>query len=65
MVTIKRISDVPYSVDWDSAPLSVVANHERPMPDSFISDDGMGVTPLFHEYIRPLVGDLPEYTSLD
>jgi 6-phosphofructokinase 1 len=26
------------------------------MPDLFISDDGMGVTKAFEDYLRPLVG---------
>ncbi len=64
MVTIERECNDPYRVSYGSAPLASVANHERPMPDEFISDDGMGVTPAFHDYIRPLVGRLPDYASL-
>ncbi len=64
MVTLERVSNDPYRIEFGSVPLSQVANHERPLPDEFISADGMGVTPAFLEYLRPLVGDLPEYTSL-
>jgi 6-phosphofructokinase 1 len=64
MVTIERESNSPYRVSFGSAPLKEVANHERPMPDKFISADGMGVTRAFREYIAPLVGELPRYASL-
>ena len=64
MVTIDRESNNPYSVTFGAAPLARVANHERPLPDEFISVNGMGVTEVFHDYIRPLIGELPQYTSL-
>ncbi len=64
MVTIDRSSNDPYQITFGSAPLSEVANHERPMPDEFISADGMDVTPAFMDYIRPLVGELPVYARL-
>ncbi len=64
MVTFERVSNAPYSMKFGSAPLANVANHERPLPDEFIAADGMGVTPAFHEYLKPLVGPLPEYTNL-
>lgn len=64
MVTIDRESHDPYSIAFGSAPLERVANHERPMPDEYISADGFGVTEEFRQYIWPLVGDLPEYVSL-
>ncbi|MFV0445012.1 MAG: diphosphate--fructose-6-phosphate 1-phosphotransferase [Planctomycetaceae bacterium] len=65
MVTMNRVSDSPYAIDFGTAPLADVANHERPMPDKFIAADGMSVTPAFRRYIEPLVGNLPEYVSLD
>ncbi|MDA1016254.1 MAG: diphosphate--fructose-6-phosphate 1-phosphotransferase [Planctomycetota bacterium] len=64
MVTIDRLGNDPYKVGFGSTSLAGVANQERPMPDEFISEDGMGVTESFHEYIRPLVGEMPRYTSL-
>ncbi|MDB5334637.1 MAG: pfp 1 [Planctomycetaceae bacterium] len=64
MVTFERVSNNPYSIKFGSAPLASVANHERPLPDEFIAVDGMGVTPAFHEYLKPLVGALPEYANL-
>lgn len=65
MVTIERESNDPYVVRFGTIPLAQVANHERPLPDQFISADGMGVTPAFRRYIEPLVGPLPEYAQLD
>ena len=53
MVTFERASNEPYSITFGSAPLSKVANHERPLPDEYIAADGMGVTPAFHEYLKP------------
>ena len=64
MVTLDRESDDPYRLSYGSAPLASVANHERPMPDEFISEDGMDVTEAFDRYLAPLVGELPEYASL-
>lgn len=64
MVTFERVSNNPYSIQFGSAPLANVANHERPLPDEYIAADGMGVTPAFHEYLKPLVGPLPEYANL-
>lgn len=65
MATLDRVGDRPYRIAFGSVPLAEVANHERPMPDRFISPDGFGVTAAFRRYIQPLVGDLPEYARLD
>jgi 6-phosphofructokinase 1 len=66
MVTINRTNRAgePYAIDFGTIPLSEVANHERPMPDHFITKDGFGVTKAFLEYVSPLVGKLPDCTSL-
>jgi 6-phosphofructokinase 1 len=66
MVTIERTSKPKeaYSTRFGTVPLSEVANHERPMPDNYISKTGMDVTQAFLDYARPLVGDLPEYACL-
>ncbi len=34
------------------------------MPDRYISKYGLYVTKAFLEYVRPLVGELPEYADL-
>ena len=66
MVTMQRTnkSSEPYAIDFGTISLSEVANHERPMPDNFISKDGFGVTKAFLDYAAPLVGELPKYASL-
>ena len=53
-----------YQIDFGTISLSEVANHERPMPNNFISKDGFGVTKAFLDYIQPLVGELPTYATL-
>jgi 6-phosphofructokinase len=59
MVTVK-----PNAKSWGTAPLSEVANAARPLPDKFIGPDGMSVTKACLAYLKPLVGELPEYGSL-
>jgi ATP-dependent phosphofructokinase / diphosphate-dependent phosphofructokinase len=65
MVTMNRRNQPreKYEIDFGTISLSEVANHERPMPDSFISADGFGVTEGFLDYISPLVGELPTYAT--
>jgi len=66
MVTMQRTNKAgaPYTIDFGTISLSEVANHERPMPDNFITKDGYGVTKAFIDYASPLVGPLPSYSSL-
>ncbi|MDO4549745.1 MAG: 6-phosphofructokinase [Planctomycetia bacterium] len=61
MVTIIRNSNTPYTWSLGEAPLKDVALGEKPMPDEFICDDRLFVTDACLEYLRPLVGELPEY----
>jgi 6-phosphofructokinase len=67
MVTIERTSkrNEPYASGFGTIELSKVANDERPMPKKFISKDGLFVTKAFLDYANPLIGELPEYFSLD
>jgi ATP-dependent phosphofructokinase / diphosphate-dependent phosphofructokinase len=64
MVTIERARAKQYRPEFGTILLSEVANRERPMPDGYIAEGGMDVTPKFLKYARPLVGDLPEYANL-
>lgn len=66
MITMHRTGQPgePYAIDFGTIPLKEVANHERPMPDQYISKDGFGVTKAFLQYVEPLVGELPEYVTL-
>ena len=67
MVTIDRVSKrgEPYATDFGTIPLGKVANAERPMPQKFISKDGLFVTKAFLDYANPLIGDLPSFFDLD
>ncbi|MFA9421314.1 MAG: 6-phosphofructokinase [Gammaproteobacteria bacterium] len=55
MPTIDRVSNQPYRWEIGSANLSEVANVEKLMPMSYISDDGFGITDLCREYLYPLI----------
>ncbi len=57
MATILRAPGAIYSVRYDKAPLSVVANSERTFPAAWIAPSGSDVTDDFVRYARPLVGD--------
>jgi 6-phosphofructokinase 1 len=74
MPIIERLQDDPYQWQIRSVPLAQMANKERMVPDTFISDDGMGVTDLARRYIQPLIAGeayppyrangLPDYARL-
>jgi len=65
MVTLVRESNSPYKCSLGTAPLSEVANGEKPMPDEFICNDRLFVTESCLKYLRPLIGDLPDYVRLE
>jgi 6-phosphofructokinase 1 len=65
MVTINRESNSPYKYSLGSAPLSEVANGEKPIPDEYIANDRLFVTEACLEYLRPLIGELPDYARLE
>src|SRR5215471_3512008 len=73
MPAIRRLSDAPYRWDIIEAPLSEVANREKPVPPDFISTDGYGITATARRYLAPLVigeayppfkNGLPDYVRL-
>jgi ATP-dependent phosphofructokinase / diphosphate-dependent phosphofructokinase len=64
MVSIIRESSSPYRWSLGTAPLNEVALGAKPMPDEYITSDGTFVTPACIEYLKPLVGPLPEYIRL-
>lgn len=65
MIAINRLSDNPYRVEYGKALLKDVAVNTRPMPAEYFNADGNNVSPLFIDYIKPLVGDLPEFVELE
>ena len=65
MVTIDRVSNSPYAVKYSKAPLADVAVRAKPMPDSYINAAGNHVTSECLDYLRPLLGEVPEYVTLE
>ncbi|MBI9018992.1 MAG: diphosphate--fructose-6-phosphate 1-phosphotransferase [Phycisphaerae bacterium] len=49
---------------FSTAALSDVAVKAKPMPDEFINEEGNFITDAFLEYVRPLVGEMPDYSTL-
>lgn len=71
---IERLADEPYRWQVSEAQLGDLANVEKMMPDSFISEDGFGITDECRRYLAPLIeGEayppyhrgLPQYQRLD
>jgi 6-phosphofructokinase 1 len=63
MPVIKRTSNNPYRWKIEEASLGRLANREKMMPKSYISSDGMGITPAARRYLSPLIQgeDYPPY----
>jgi len=63
MPVIKRVSNNPYRWKIEEAALGRVANREKMMPKSYITEDGMGITPAARRYLAPLIRgeDYPPY----
>ncbi|TWT31358.1 diphosphate--fructose-6-phosphate 1-phosphotransferase [Blastopirellula retiformator] len=57
MSTILRNEGPVYSVRYDKAPLSEVANSERTFPKEWITPNGYDVTDDFIAYAKPLLGE--------
>lgn len=64
MVSIVRESSNPYRWSLGTAPLSEVALHEKPMPAEYIDEENLFITPACVDYLKPLVGPVPEYARL-
>jgi 6-phosphofructokinase 1 len=65
MVSIERISDKPYKIKFGKVPLKDVAVTARPMPMEFFNSEGNNVSPAFISYIKPLIGELPDFIRLE
>jgi 6-phosphofructokinase 1 len=65
MVSLKRISDKPYKVEFDKVPLKDVAVAAKPMPLDYFNAEGNFVSSKFYDYMTPLAGDIPDFVQLE
>lgn len=65
MVSIKRVSNNPYTIEFGKVPLEEVAVAAKPMPREYFNEAGNNVSPSFIEYIKPLAGEIPEFVRLE
>ncbi len=65
MMALVRTSDKPYRWHIETVALADVANLEKKMPRSFISEDGFHITADCRQYLAPLIGgeDYPPYRN--
>ncbi len=73
MLTLERVSDIPYEWKLGVLPLAQVAGFERKIPKEFIADDGFHITQACRDYLLPLIqgesfphfkDGLPDYVRL-
>jgi ATP-dependent phosphofructokinase / diphosphate-dependent phosphofructokinase len=64
MVTMERVSDSPYKIEYGKVSLRDVAVAARPMPPEYFNSEGNFVSEKFMNYMRPLTGDLPGFVRL-
>ena len=59
-VSFKRVSDNPYKLEYYRNELENVAAKTRHLDDKYINAEGNNVTDAYIEYLKPLVGELPQ-----
>jgi len=65
MVSINRVSSSPYQVELKTISLDEVALCTKPMDDKYINAQGNFVTDEYIKYVKPLIGELPNYSELE
>ncbi len=74
MLCLRRISNAPYTVVCESAPVAEIANEMKTVPDSFLNERGNDLTNEMVEYLNPLIqgemsigyaNGLPVYLPVD
>jgi 6-phosphofructokinase 1 len=65
MTVIERLEGPEYKTQIGKVPLSDVGGKQKPIPDEYIAENGMNMTPAFNGYIRPLLGEKPDYADLE
>ncbi len=64
MVSMQRISNNPYSIEFGRVPLNDVAVKAKPVPREYFNEEGNFVSNRFIEYMKPLTAPLPEFVRL-
>jgi 6-phosphofructokinase 1 len=64
MISLVRKSSDPYQWTLGTSSLAEVAVKAKPMPDDFINAESNYVTPACLDYLKPLIGPLPDYVRL-
>jgi 6-phosphofructokinase len=59
MASILRADAETYRAEYSHAPLEKIANSFRPLPNEWISANGLDVTDDFIRYAQPLIGEGP------
>ena len=74
MMILKRVSDQPYEVKYETENIDLIANKEKKIFDNWINEAGNDVTEDMVSYLRPLVegeiqipyeNGVPKYLFLD
>lgn len=55
MVALERVSNTPYEVRYDHAPIAGIANEAKSIPREWINETGNDITPALYEYLKPLI----------
>ena len=55
MVTISRVSDAPYQVEYGYAQIAHIANEAKSVPAEWIAPSGNDVTQPLIDYLTPLI----------
>ena len=65
MISIHRISSSPYQVELKTVSLEEVALNTKLMDNKYINNQGNFITDEYIKYIKPLIGELPNYSELE
>ena len=65
MMTLTRLSSMPYKVRSEALELEKVADVERVMDIMYVNENHADIKDAYMEYILPLIGTLPEYIEID
>ncbi|MBQ5840411.1 MAG: 6-phosphofructokinase, partial [Clostridia bacterium] len=65
MAVMRRVSDAPYTLEYDTAPISEIANKVKYVPREWINEAGNDVTDEALNYIRPLLMGEPALQTVN